>query len=65
MENDLRHEERGDLGHLFRSVISAERPSTNSVDNDLAKKEAQELYDVNQNKLIKKLLQIYSFLSFF
>lgn len=55
LENDLSNEERGDFGRLIRAIISAERPQSNDVNNDLAKKEAQELYDV------KNLFQTFAY----
>lgn len=51
LEQDLAEEQNGDLGRLFRSIVSASRPSTSSVDSVLAQKEAQELYDAGEGKL--------------
>jgi len=47
MEKDIEKEEGGPLGRIFRSLSQGVRPaSSGSVDTALAKKEAQELYDV-------------------
>jgi len=50
LEQDLAAEENGNLGRLFRSIISASRPSTFQVDAGLAQQEAQELYDAGVGK---------------
>lgn len=46
LEDDLKGEEDGPLGRVFRSLATADRPSGSGVDMGLAQKEAQELYDV-------------------
>ena len=47
MEKDIEKEEGGPSGRIFRSLLQGVRPaSSGSVDTALAKKEAQELYDV-------------------
>jgi len=56
LEHDIANEQNGDLGRLFRSLISATRPSSDSIDFDLAKKEAQELYDVCSDIIIALIL---------
>lgn len=47
LEKDLEREEGGALGRIFRSLAQGVRPQSAIVDNALAKKEAQELYDVS------------------
>ncbi len=47
LEKEVADEQGGDLGRIFRSIASGNRDDTNSCDLVLAKKEAQELYDVN------------------
>ncbi len=47
LENDLKNEESGSLGRLFRSLSTGERSDSIDADIDLAKKEAQKLYNVN------------------
>jgi hypothetical protein len=49
LDKDIAHEEGGPLGRIFRSIASGNRPENGAVDNNLAKKEAQELYDVNKS----------------
>jgi annexin A7/11 len=47
LDKDLKGEEGGPLGRIFRSVAGGNRAHTAvGVDNNLAQKEAQELYDV-------------------
>ena len=47
MEKDIEKEEGGPLGRIFRSLSQGVRPASSGlVDTALAKKEAQELYDV-------------------
>lgn len=46
MEKDVNGEQSGDLGRVFRSLASGNRDITMDLDLSLAKKEAQELYDV-------------------
>ena len=47
MDKDIEKEEGGALGRIFRSLAQGVRPASGPVNTDLAKKEAQELYDVN------------------
>ena len=65
LDKVLADEEGGDLGRIFRSIANGRRPANTSsgVDNDLAKKEAQELYNVH--KKYNKIYLIYSFFFFF
>ena len=51
LEEDLKGEEKGWLGRIFRSIASGGRPTDSNVDSGLAQKEAQELYDVSFNTL--------------
>lgn len=51
MEKDIEKEEGGALGRIFRSLSQGVRPASSSVDSELAKKEAQELYDAGQGKV--------------
>lgn len=46
LEDDLKDEGEGALGKLYRSIVSGDRPTGIPVDLEIAKKEAQELYDV-------------------
>lgn len=46
MDQDIKGEEDGPLGKIFRSIASGGRSVESSVDNQLAQKEAQALYDV-------------------
>jgi hypothetical protein len=46
LDKDLKNEESGPLGRIFRSIASGNRVNDSSVDQNLAKKEAQALYDV-------------------
>ena len=46
MEKEIKNEESGSLGRTFRSLASASRPCGDNVDHELAKQEAQQLYDV-------------------
>jgi hypothetical protein len=46
MEADLRNEESGDLGRLYRSIASGGRSENHGYDQNLVKNEAQQLYDV-------------------
>ncbi len=48
MEKDIKNEEEGPLGRLFRSLASAARPGGDNVDTGLAKQEAQQLYDAGE-----------------
>ncbi|CAF0882774.1 unnamed protein product [Brachionus calyciflorus] len=51
LEEDIKGEEDGPLGRLFRSIATGDRPSGYSVDFILAQKEAQELFDAGEGKL--------------
>ena len=53
LDKDLKGEEGGPLGRIFRSIASGNRASGNSVDQNLAKTEAQALYDVTFTSIIK------------
>lgn len=44
-------EEKGDLGRILRSIVSGGRSENNGFDQEIVKKEAQELYDAGQGKL--------------
>lgn len=46
LENDLKNEEPGWVGRLFRSLAVGDRPDSHDVDVELAVKEAQEIYAV-------------------
>jgi len=46
IENDLRNEEGGDLGRLYRAIASGGRSENHGYDQNLVKNEAQQLYDV-------------------
>jgi annexin A7/11 len=48
LEKDLANEEKGPLGKIFRSIASAGRAESRAVDQGLANKEAQELYDAGE-----------------
>ena len=50
MDKDIKHEEDGDLGRLFRSIASGGRSDSKEVDLAAAKKEAQNLYDAGVGK---------------
>jgi len=50
LEDDLKGEEDGPLGRVFRSIATADRPTGPAVDMALAQKEAQELYDAGEGK---------------
>jgi hypothetical protein len=50
---DIQSEQSGDLGRLLVSLASGGRDNSQSVDIQLARKEAQELYDVKSFKNIK------------
>ena len=43
---DIKSEQSGDLGRLLVSLASGGRDNSQTVDIQLARKEAQELYDV-------------------
>jgi hypothetical protein len=46
LDKDIEKEEGGALGRIFRSLAQGVRPASNGIDQELAKREAQELYDV-------------------
>jgi annexin A7/11 len=46
LDKDFSNEEGGHLGRIFRSIVQGGRPDSGYVDHELAKKEAQELYQV-------------------
>ncbi len=46
LENDLSGEANGELGRIFQSLSQGTR-ATDGPNYDLARKEAQELYDVS------------------
>jgi hypothetical protein len=46
LDEDIRGEQGGPLGKIFRSIAGGGRSTESSIDNELAKKEAQALYDV-------------------
>ena len=46
MESELKYEERGPIGNIFRSLASGDRPGGGNVDLALAQDEAQQLYNV-------------------
>ena len=46
MLTDVAGEQGGDLGRVFKSIASGFRDDSLECDQALAKKEAQELYDV-------------------
>jgi len=48
LEKDIKNEEQGPLGRVFRSLASAARPGGDDVDIGLAKQEAQKLYDAGE-----------------
>lgn len=47
LEKDIKSEESGPLGRIFRSLASGERPWSFTADEDLAKEEAKQLLAVN------------------
>lgn len=50
LEKEIKNEEQGALGRIFRSLASSDRPSDEHVDLALAREEAQQLFKVfNQN----------------
>jgi hypothetical protein len=46
IEADLRNEQGGDLGRLYRSIASGGRSENHGYDQNLVKSEAQQIYDV-------------------
>jgi hypothetical protein len=46
LSEEVSGEEGGDFGKILRSISTGNRDDSHHVDPDLAKKEAQELYDV-------------------
>ena len=47
LDEKVASEQGGDFGRVLRSVASGNRDDSDDVDQELAEKEAQELYDVN------------------
>lgn len=47
LEADLKNEQGGDLGRIFRSIASGGRAENHGFEPDMVKKEAQNLYDVS------------------
>jgi annexin A7/11 len=50
LEEDLSSEQNGYLGRIFRSIATGNRPESSGYDEELAKSEAQELYDAGKGK---------------
>ncbi|CAF1076869.1 unnamed protein product [Brachionus calyciflorus] len=50
LEKDIEGECNGNLGRILRSLASAGRSTSHKIDQSLAKKEAQELYDAGEGK---------------
>lgn len=48
LESDIESETSGDLGRILRSLVTCARQRSQVVDQNLAVKEAQELYDAGQ-----------------
>ncbi len=48
LEEEVAGEQGGDLGRVLRSIASGNRDDSFDTDLNLAKKEAQELYDVSE-----------------
>ena len=46
LDEDIRGEEGGPIGRIFRSIAAGGRPTGSNVDSQLAKQESQQLYDV-------------------
>jgi hypothetical protein len=46
LDQDIAHEEGGVLGRIFRSLAAGGRSESRQVDQELAKKDAEGLYDV-------------------
>jgi hypothetical protein len=46
LDSDLASEVKGHVGRILRSLASCGRSEAKTVDPELAKKEAQQLYDV-------------------
>jgi len=51
LDKDIEKDTSGNFGRIMRSVVQAERPGADAFDIDLAKKEAQELYDAGEGKM--------------
>lgn len=67
MEVDLKNEEGGDLGRLFRSLASGGRRENHGYDKDYIEKETQNLYDAGEGKTgtdEKEFIRILSSRSF-
>lgn len=50
LEKEIKNEEDGPLGRIFRSLASADRPSGRNVDGAMAQEEAKQLYDAGEGK---------------
>jgi annexin A7/11 len=50
LEDDIKDEEHGDTERVYRSIATGDRPSGSAVDNALAEKEAQDLYNAGEGK---------------
>jgi len=50
LEDELAHEEHGDLGRLFRALVSGSRPTSSGSDNQLADQEAHQLHEMAKSK---------------
>jgi hypothetical protein len=50
LEKDIANEEGKEFGRILRSISSGNRPESTGVDQELAQKEAQELYDAGKGK---------------
>ena len=59
LDRDVDKETSGNFGRIMRSVVQGERPVSGRVDIALAKKEAQELYDVRLLWWNFKVLKFY------
>jgi hypothetical protein len=46
LEDDIKDEDSGDSGRVYRSIAAGERPSETRADKSLAEKDAQEFYNV-------------------
>ena len=50
LDDDIQSDLSGDLCRVMRSLVSGNRDANHTVDLNLAKKEAQELYDAGEGK---------------
>lgn len=51
LDKEVAGEQGGDLGRVFRSLVAGNRDDSMDLNIELAKKEAQELYDAGQGKM--------------